>query len=378
MARQSREEYLQERAQKVEQLSNDMADRVQSLATGEDAVALVSFVARFRSRSPNNAALIYSQYLGRRERGESVEEPSLLAGYKQFQEMGRQVRRGEKGYQILAPVTARFASATPDDPSSWRRLNYRERPAAGEKIEQRMVGVKPASVFDISQTEGPDLPSLPTWSPNTQGVVPDGLMDALRAEIEREGFSLTITDGPLPSGAEGLTRYKDQEVTINGARGEAETVATALHELGHVKMHHPKIEGARALPRGQREFEAETYAHVLAKLHGLDTTESSTAYAGGWVLGTTGADQETTAELSAQVVTRVATAVNATLDRLPAGAVIATGALPSKDDVKQEAASSPEQQRVKNALRMEARAPARIRDEEPVAPSAAVRAKARR
>ena len=144
MAKQSREEYLEERAQRVEQLTEAMADRVSVIATGEEAQELVAFAAQFRSRSPRNAMLIYQQWEARCQAQEDPaqrpERPSMVAGYKQFQEMGRQVRKGEKGYQILSPVTARFASATPKDADSWRRLAPREKPNPGEP-SQRVRGL---------------------------------------------------------------------------------------------------------------------------------------------------------------------------------------------------------------------------------------------
>ena len=138
MAKLSREEYLAERASRVEQLTENMADRVAMIATGPEARDLVEFAAQFRGRSPRNAMLIYQQWEARCQAQEDPaqrpEQPSMIAGYKQFQAMGRQVKKGEKGYQILSPVTGRFASATPSDADSWRRLAPREKPNPGEKV----------------------------------------------------------------------------------------------------------------------------------------------------------------------------------------------------------------------------------------------------
>ena len=369
MAKQSREEYLEERAQRVEQLTEAMADRVSVIATGEEAQELVAFAAQFRSRSPRNAMLIYQQWEERCQAQEDPalrpERPSMVAGYKQFQEMGRQVRKGEKGYQILSPVTARFASATPKDADSWRRLAPREKPNPGERVESKMVGVKPATVFDIAQTDGPEIPALPKWEPLAPGIVPEGLREAVEAEIEAEGYTLSGTaDGQ--TGAEGTTNFRSKVVTFDASRAGNEQVATLLHELGHIKLHSPGA-GEDGLNHsshlGQMEFEAEMYAHVIAGLHGMDTAASSDAYAAGWTFGQNQADPSRTAEMTVSAADRVMKAVNDTLDRMPVGGDLGTGA-PPKPEGKD--APTSDQRRVRNALRMEAQVPARIREESPV------------
>ncbi|MGP5099695.1 ArdC-like ssDNA-binding domain-containing protein [Brachybacterium alimentarium] len=373
MAKLSREEYLAERASRVDQLTENMADRVAMIATGPEARDLVEFAAQFRGRSPRNAMLIYQQWEARCQAQEDPaqrpEQPSMIAGYKQFQAMGRQVKKGEKGYQILSPVTGRFASATPSDADSWRRLAPREKPNPGEKVESKMVGVKPATVFDIAQTDGPEIPALPKWEPLAPGVVPEGLREAVEAEIAQEGYRLNgSADGT--TGAEGTTNFFTKEVTFDASRPENEQVSTLLHELGHIKLHSPSA-GEDMLNHsshlGQMEFEAETYAHVIAGLHGMDTSASSDAYAAGWTLSHTGADPNKAAEMTVSAADRVMKAVNGTVDRMPVGTDLGTGAPPKDDGPAQDApVQTTQERRVRNALRMEAQAPAKIREESPV------------
>ncbi|MGP5921686.1 ArdC-like ssDNA-binding domain-containing protein, partial [Brachybacterium alimentarium] len=358
---------------RVEELTEGMADRVAAIATGPEARELVEFAAQFRGRSPRNAMLIFQQWEARCQAQEDPaqrpEQPSMIAGYKQFQAMGRQVQKGEKGYQILSPVTARFASATPSNQDSWRRLAPRERANPGEKVESKMVGVKPATVFDISQTDGPDIPALPKWEPLAPGVVPEGLREAVEAEIGREGYRLNGTaDGSV--GAEGTTNFSTKEVTFDASRPENEQVSTLLHELGHIKLHSPSG-GEDMLNKsshlGQMEFEAETFAHVIAGLHGMDTSASSDAYAAGWTFDHTKADPSRAAEMTINAADRVMKAVNGTVDRMPVGTDLGTGAPPKEDGPAVDApAQTTADRRVRNALRMEAQAPAKIREESPV------------
>ena len=107
------------------------ADRSRSsaLVTGEDWKRALEFAAKFRSRSFNNTMLIYVQHYAAFQQGRVPEPmPTYVAGFKQWLSLNRHVMKGQSGYAILAPVTARFASSTPQNADSWRRLGRGEKP----------------------------------------------------------------------------------------------------------------------------------------------------------------------------------------------------------------------------------------------------------
>jgi hypothetical protein len=131
---------------------------------------------QFRSLSFGNTLLIPSQHLDAFEKGRVPDpEPSYVAGYKQWQALGRQVAKGQPRYTIFAPVTGRFASSTPQDAESWRRLGRFEKSKPGEAVRSRMVGAKPAYVWDVSQTTGDPIPERPTPT-LLEGETPAGLL----------------------------------------------------------------------------------------------------------------------------------------------------------------------------------------------------------
>lgn len=165
------------------------------------------FAARFRSRSFNNVLLIWEQHQAAFEQGRVPEPfPTFVAGYKQWQQLGRQVEKGQAGYQILAPVTGRFASANPSDPASWRRLNRGEKPKPGETVRSLMV--RPAYVWDVSQTAGDPIPEKPEPQLLT-GEAPHGLREGLAGRIEAEGFELLwVPHEGMIGGANGLTNFE--------------------------------------------------------------------------------------------------------------------------------------------------------------------------
>jgi len=267
---------------KLEEVHEKLADAVQQLVSGEDWKRALVFAANFRSRSFNNTLLIWAQHQAAFERGLVPEPvPSYVAGYRQWQELGRQVQKGQPGYQILAPVTGRFASATPADATSWRRLKKLEKPRPGEAVRSKMVGVRPAYVWDATQTSGDPLPAMPAPRLLT-GEAPAGLWEGLAEQIEAAGFALgDAPDASSIHGANGVTSYTDRTVFVRVDMDAAARVKTLAHELGHVLLHDPDNADVR-LHRGIGEVEAESVALMIGAAHGMDTTGYTIPYVTSW------------------------------------------------------------------------------------------------
>ena len=235
----TRERAQAAREAKLDELHKRLTGAVEHLVSGEDWKRALAFAANFRSRSFNNTLLIWAQHAAAYERGLVPEPtPSYVAGYKQWQGLGRQVQKGQPGYQIIAPVTGRFASPTPQDAESWRRLGKFEKPRPGETVRSKMVGVRPAYVWDASQTAGDDIPEPPR--PRLlEGEAPEGLWEGLAAQVKAAGFALTdAASASLIHGANGVTDYLAHTVTVRADMDAAARVKTLAHELGHVHHRH--------------------------------------------------------------------------------------------------------------------------------------------
>lgn len=280
------------REAKLDALHQRLTEAVGGLVTGEDWRRALEFAARFRSRSFNNTLLIYAQHGEAYEQGRVPEPtPTYVAGFKQWLSLGRRVARGQAGYQILAPVTARFASPTPEADGSWRRLARNERPSPGETVRTRMVGLRPAYVFDVSQTEGDPIPETPQPT-LLAGVAPEGLWDGLADQITARGFELRlVSDARAIGGANGLTDFLTRAVSVRMDMDDAAQVKTLAHELGHVMLHgtdhpgQPGHSGSTAdatLHRGVAEVEAESVALMVGAAHGLDTSAYTVPYVATW------------------------------------------------------------------------------------------------
>lgn len=290
-----------------------LIDAVGELVTSQDWKRALEFAARFRSRSFGNTVLIYVQHQTAFAEGRVPEPtPTFVAGFKQWASLDRHVDKGQTGYAILAPVTGRFASVAPDDRASWRRLARGERPVPGEVVRSRMLGVRLASVWDVSQTSGAPLPDPPRPA-LLEGEAPTGLWDGLADQLIACGFNMRlVSNAAAIGGANGLTNYTTHEVSIRADMDDAARVKTLAHELGHVLLHGPD-DGGSLLHRGIAEVEAESVALMVAAAHGLNTEDYTVPYVSSWA---SSVDGKTPVDVVQATAERVRTTALTLLARL--------------------------------------------------------------
>lgn len=313
------EEARAAREAKLDEVREQLNAQVEKLVTGEDWKRALSFAAKFRSRSVNNSWLIFAQHQAAWEAGRVPDPmPTYVAGFRQWEQLGRQVSKGQKGYAILAPVIGKFASKTPANPMSWRRLAPREVPQPGEKVKSEMVGAKVAYVFDISQTTGPEVP-LPPTAQLLEGEAPAGLRDGLIRQVEQAGFQfLPVPHEGMIHDANGITNFTDRQVAVRTNMDDAAQVKTLVHELAHVKMHGPDQAEARQ-HRGIGEVEAESVALMVGAAHGMDTSAYTIPYVSGWAMAADGKNPIQIVQATAERVRKVAVEILDQLDTVQVG-----------------------------------------------------------
>ena len=227
----------------------------------------LAVMSRFHSYSANNCLLIAMQR----------PDATLVAGYRAWQDkFGRQVRKGERGMRILSPVVVTVKGEGDD-------VGEALDGSAGDGPRRRLAGFCLATVFDVSQTEGRELPTLGV-DELTGGVA--RYEAAMRAVSEISRYPVSFED--IPGGAKGFfSRSEPKRIVIQKGMSQAQTLKTAIHELAHSVMHDsgPTGEGPALPGRATREVQAESVAFVVSSWLGLDTGDYSFGYVAGWSEG---------------------------------------------------------------------------------------------
>jgi antirestriction protein ArdC len=233
---------------KQEEIIQRLEQGIQALANSEDWHAYLEFQSRFHSYSFNNCILIQFQ----------MPDAGQVAGYRAWQGMGRQVRKGEKGIVILAPLTQKIEDEATGE-SSMIALRFR-----------------PAFVFDVSQTDGEEIPQLCHRLHGDD----DGLFSALGQFAASRGFSVQLEDC---GSTNGFCEFPGRgiHITVNSALSPLHRAKTLAHELGHALMHSAE-EYRQHNPSSVLELEAESAAFIILSAFGLDSGDYSFAYVSHW------------------------------------------------------------------------------------------------
>jgi hypothetical protein len=215
---------------------------------GEGFRRYLALAGRFHRYSARNCLLILAQR----------PNASRVAGYRAWQQMGRQVRKGERGIRILAPVTRR----TEDE-------------GTGEEV-RALAGFRVATVFDVSQTDGEPLPEAP--APEALDAAADPTDTAARIARALEGLcraeSIALEERELGPGHYGSYDRQARRIVLAGGLSEIDRATTLAHELAHHLLH----EDSGERDRPAEETEAEGASFALFSCYGLDTGRFSFAY----------------------------------------------------------------------------------------------------
>jgi len=282
---------LEQRQEKIRQITDKLEQGVHQIFESDNYRAYLSTMAKFHSYSLNNTILIAMQKPG----------ATLVAGYSAWQkDHDRHVKKGEKGIQIIAPSPYKVKQERDAlDPKTGKPQMDAQGNPLKEIIEVERPAFKVATVFDISQTEGKELPSIGVneLSGGVEGY--EALFDALKATCP-----VPIAFEDISSGAKGYYHTEDHRIALQEGMSQMQTVKTLIHEMSHERMHsHEKEKPVEErLSRRSMEVEAESVAFVvgtaLSAEHPelkLDFSDYSFGYIAGWSSG------KETAELKASL-----------------------------------------------------------------------------
>ena len=263
-------------AQQVREITDKLEQGIKELFESERFKEYLRTMSKFYNYSFNNTLLIAMQ----------KPEATYVAGYTSWQRnFDRQVMKGEKGIKILAPAPYKAQEEREKiDPLTQKPVIGADGKAVTETVEVLRPAFKVVSVFDVSQTDGKELPDIIV--DELKGTVEnyEAFFDALRQESP-----VPISFEDIPGGAKGFFSPVESRIAIQEGMSEIQTVKTAIHEIAHAKLHAVKPD-EKAAPedkkdRHTKEVEAESVAYTVCQRYGIETSDYSFGYIAGWSSG---------------------------------------------------------------------------------------------
>ena len=263
-------------AEKLKEITDRLEQGIAELFDSERYREYLKVMSKFHNYSFRNTVLIAMQ----------KPDASLLAGFSAWKNnFERNVMRGQKGIKIIAPSPYKIKQEMQKiDPHTQKPIIGKDGKPVTEEKEITIPAYKVVSVFDVSQTEGKELPDI--------------AVDELTGDVDRykDFFAALEKTSPVPiafenieGGSHGYYHLEDKRIAINEGMSELQTLKTAIHEIAHAKLHDidlnaPKDEQPR-VDRRTREVEAESVAYTVCQHYGLDTSDYSFGYVAGWSSG---------------------------------------------------------------------------------------------
>lgn len=242
----------------IKEITKQLEEGVKSVFDSANYRAYLAFMSRFHTYSINNSLLIWIQ----------KPEATLVAGYQTWlKKFKRQVRKGEKGIQILAPMQKKIIKTVKNE---WGDL---------EEVEVKYMTYKPTTVFDISQTDGEAVPEI---CRELSGDV-EGYDDLFKRLTEISPVPVEFED--IQNGANGYFSYAEKVIRLKSGMSQMQTIKTLIHEISHAVLHNKETGAEKDADRRTKEVQAESVAFAVCSMLGLDTADYSFEYVAGWSAG---------------------------------------------------------------------------------------------
>ena len=237
------------RTDELQQITDKLEKGVVEVFQSDRYKQFLDTMAKFPRYSVNNSLLIMMQ----------KPDAQLCQSFTGWKQMGRYVKKGEKGRPVFD------ADGEP----------------VKEKVEVTIRAFKVVKTFDLSQTDGKELPTIGPSElvGNIEGY--PKLLQALQ-EISPVPVSFELIDGD----AKGFYHLEDKKIVVQDGMSEVHTIKTLLHEMAHQKLHDKdNVPEAKDISRNGKEVETESVAYVVCQHYGINTSDYSFSYVAGWSEG---------------------------------------------------------------------------------------------
>ena len=295
-------------AEKLKEITDRLEQGITELFESERYREYLRVMSKFHNYSINNTLLIAMQ----------KPDASLVAGFSAWKNnFGRNVMKGQKGIKIIAPSPYKVKQEMKKiDPHTQQPIIGKDGKPVTEEKEITIPAYKVVSVFDVSQTEGKELPDI--------------AVDELTGDVERyrDFFAALEKTSPVPIGFEqipgsshGYYHLEDKRIAIQEGMSELQTLKTAIHEIAHAKLHDidlnaPENEQQPRVDRRTREVEAESVAYTVCQHYGLDTSDYSFGYVAGWSSGRERSELKSSLETIRSAAAEIINSIDETLAEL--------------------------------------------------------------
>ena len=295
-------------AEKLKEITDRLEQGITELFESERYKEYLRVMSKFHNYSFNNTLLIAMQ----------KPDASLVAGFSAWKNnFGRNVMKGQKGIKIIAPSPYKVKQEMKKiDPHTQQPIIGKDGKPVTEEKEITIPAYKVVSVFDVSQTEGKELPDI--------------AVDELTGDVERyrDFFAALEKTSPVPIGFEqipgsshGYYHLEDKRIAIQEGMSELQTLKTAIHEIAHAKLHDidlnaPENEQQPRVDRRTREVEAESVAYTVCQHYELDTSDYSFGYVAGWSSGRELSELKSSLETIRSAAAEIINSIDETLAEL--------------------------------------------------------------
>ncbi len=277
---------------KADELTNKINEKFEKLAKNLDTPETENqiknyfkFAGQFHNYSIRNQMLIADEAMLRDTNVEHVASFKKWSELKNDEGQKASVKKGEKGFSILVPVT--YMKYELDENRKYK-LN-----ATGKKIPKRDekgniekgLKFKAGTVFDVNQTTAKEIGAYKTLDYRSKIKVNENLFDRLSNDISKK-FNVNVSCEPTGSASKGYYSYEENKIVVDSAYSASEKISTLFHELGHHQIHGKQFqEGTLNYDnlhenRGAREGEAESFSYILSSMSGIEN--KSELYISSW------------------------------------------------------------------------------------------------
>lgn len=257
-------------SEQIKEITDKLQKGIEDLFDSDNYKNYLKTMSKFTSYSLNNTLLIAMQ----------KPDATTVAGYTTWKQMNRQVIKGSKSIKILAPCIYKKKpdSDISDIPDKNVLIKDNGDSAEPEKI---LVGFKIVNVFDYSQTEGEPLPEITHKLEGNVNEYTD-FMEALK-----QYSPVPIEFKEIEGSANGYYHLIDKNIVIDVDMSQMMNCKTAIHEIAHAILHDKDtgMEKDALLDRETKEVQAESVAFTVCQYYGINTSDYSFGYIGGWSSG---------------------------------------------------------------------------------------------